>query len=371
MNDFPSLPERDLPEGRRRLLKEHLLNELSQEDTATAPTSAAARKRWLRPAFAGPALAGVLSLAVVGGLALAGTDGSEGTRPAPGPGTVAGPKTGSGSGAGAMPADAVQLLERVATVADAKPLADTIRDDQYVYIKSKISYIEESGCTAPELQPPSEREIWFSVDGTREGALRGGSGRATPIEAPTPGIASNTYYRHLETLPTDPDKMLDWLHKASDGGKSEAQNTFVLVGDLIRESLVPPKVSAALYRAAARIPGVTLVPDATDATGRQGIAVGRVDEQSGLRDEWVFDKKTYEYLGERGVATRATKGALISDKSGVTKQCPGMPAGQVTSSTAVLERKVVDAVPGTAAVPKPSRTEIVPRPSEAGAVPKF
>lgn len=377
MNDFPSLPERELPEGRRRLLKEHLLNELRQEDPASAPASAnvASRKRWLRPAFAGPALAGILSLAVVGGLALAGTGGGEPSKPGPVPGPLAGPKTGPGGGAGgvteAAPADAGQLLERVALVAEAKPLTRTIRDDQYVYVKSWVSYTEEIGCTAPKLQPPSRREIWFAVDGTRTGALRDSGGKAISLEAPTPGFPSNTYYRHLETLPTAPDKMLDWLNKSSEGGKSDAQNSFVLVGDLVRESLVPPKVGAALYRAVARIPGVTLIPNATDAKGRQGIGVGRVDEESGLRDEWVFDKKTYEFLGERGVATKATGGGTMTDKNGVTKQCPGTPGGQVTGATAVLERKVVDTAPETVAVPqKPLPGGAVPEPSESEAPPK-
>ncbi|WP_415951273.1 CU044_5270 family protein [Streptomyces sp. KLOTTS4A1] len=368
MNAFPSLPERDLPEGRRHLLKEHLLNEIRQdairqnenrhgeirhgeirhggnrhEGTRPEPRS---RAKWLRPAFTGPALAGALTLAVLGGLALAGGD--------PGEGGLA---TGGGTGgtvvdpdaprveAGA-PASAAQLLDRVATVA-ARQDFGVIRDDQYVYVKTKAAYTAAELCEAPRLEDPALREVWFAVDGTRPGVLRseGSGARAASLDAPTPGIPSNTYYRHLETLPTDPEKMLDWLHKASEGGKSEDQNTFVLVGDLVRESLVPPKVAAALYRAAGKIDGVTLVPNATDAIGRKGVAVGRVDEESGVRDEWIFDAETYEYLGERGVTTRGTEGVIVQQPGGPEQQCSGMPAGQVTANTAVLERKVVDTAP--------------------------
>ncbi|MES4904431.1 MULTISPECIES: CU044_5270 family protein [unclassified Streptomyces] len=102
----------------------------------------------------------------------------------------------------------------------------------------------------------------------------------------------------------------------------------MLVGDLIRESLMPPKVSAAFYRAAAKIPGVVVVPDAVDAAGRHGVAVARADSgRSTLREELIFDEKTGEYLGERSVAL---------------EDADGHRAGQVTGTTALLNRAVVD-----------------------------
>lgn len=54
----------------------------------------------------------------------------------------------------------------------------------------------------------------------------------------------------------------------------EGQEAFITIGDLLRNTIAPPRVAAALYRAAALIPGVTLIPDATDAIGRPGVAVG-------------------------------------------------------------------------------------------------
>ncbi|MBC9718659.1 anti-sigma factor [Streptomyces sp. TRM66268-LWL] len=342
MNDFPSLPERDLPgrgfperdlpAGRRALLKEHLLNEIRQEATRSAQPRPA-RRKWLRPAFAGPALAGTLALAVVGGVALMGGDGG-------GTGAPGGQAVPQGA-----PQSAAQLLDRVATVASKEDLGE-LRDDQYAYIKTKAAWGESEMCSPLKLGPVREREAWVPVSADRAGVFRTDAGKPVEsMERPTPGIPSNTYYRHLETLPTDPDKMLDWLHKASEGGKSEDQNTFTLVGDLVRESLVPPKVAAALYRAAAKIPGVELVPNATDAIGRKGIAVGRIDEQSGHRQELIFDKTSYTYLGERGVLTKDGDGGSVTEADGTEKQCPGTPAGTVTANTAVLERKVVDSAP--------------------------
>jgi hypothetical protein len=120
--------------------------------------------------------------------------------------------------------------------------------------------------------------------------------------------------------------MLKWLHRVSGGGESEDQNTFVQVGDLLFETLMPPAQSAALYRAAARIPGVVVVPDAVDAAGRHGVAVARVND--GEREELIFDKETKQFLGERIVA--------------VEDLPDGQKKGELTGSSAILERAVVD-----------------------------
>jgi hypothetical protein len=42
---------------------------------------------------------------------------------------------------------------------------------------------------------------------------------------------------------------------------------------MIRVAIVPPALAAALYRLAATLPGATLVPNATSATGRPGIGI--------------------------------------------------------------------------------------------------
>jgi hypothetical protein len=84
---------------------------------------------------------------------------------------------------------------------------------------------------------------------------------------------------------------------------------------------------AAIYRAAALIPGVVEVPDSVDASGRHGVAVARVDPTDGVRTEWIFDKKTLSYLGEREVQVTDTK---------------EIKPGTVLGYTAVITRAVVD-----------------------------
>ncbi|MFF6982651.1 CU044_5270 family protein [Streptomyces sp. NPDC008343] len=137
-----------------------------------------------------------------------------------------------------------------------------------------------------------------------------------------------TNYRHLATLPTDPVKMYDWQAEVgpAHSGQETHQAMFTLVGDLIRDAIMPPEQGAALFRAVARIPGVKVVENVVDAAGRRGGAITRDDPDSPTRDEWFFDAKTFEFLGEHSAATE--------DYSNINK-------GR-TGNKAILERAVVD-----------------------------
>ncbi|GAB2876324.1 CU044_5270 family protein [Streptomyces deserti] len=266
------------------------------------PAPARKPSRWLRPALVAGAVAAVAATLT---LALPSDE------PAP-----------------AASKEAAALLEDIALAAEHADVPKNIRDDQFVYIKSKGGWTSQTGDGPAKLEPIRQREVWLSVDGSQAGMLHDPDARSDHelLEKPTPGIPSNTNYRHLQTLPTDPDKMYEWLNSVSEGSSSKDEANFVLVGDLARESLMPPAQAAALYRAAAKISGVFVVDDAVDAAGRHGVAVARVDD--GERVELIFDKKTKEFLGEREVAV---------------EDLPwGFEKGEVTGRFAVLERAVVD-----------------------------
>ena len=93
-------------------------------------------------------------------------------------------------------------------------------------------------------------------------------------------------------------------------GSCSAGGSFTTIGDLLGAAIAPPQVSAALYRAAALIAGVTVVPDAIDAIGRQGVAVAYTFR--GVRTEWIFSKKTLSYLGARDVNVATGSSAGVS-----------------------------------------------------------
>lgn len=343
---LPVPVERDLPGRRHLILKDHLVREIRCGAAAAGPRT----RRRRRLAFAAvPLAAGAMAVALAAG-------GLPDLRPTAGPG----PAVASGPSArGTRATPAAVLLNRIAAVAATKP-APAVRDDQYVYIASRSAHSSlELGRSAGEhvMRPgePHLRQVWLPVDGARPGLLRengrdtelgprredavagGGGGRAAarpepgrPVTASPPGGAApsldNPTYRYLESLPTDPDALLEKIYAETRGaGSGPDQQAFVTIGDLLREQLAPPKVSAALYEAAARIPGVTVLGDSADAAGRHGIAVARVHADE--RTEWIFDKRTLEFLGERSVMVEDT---------------PWAEAGQVTAVTAVLSRGVTD-----------------------------
>ncbi|QOV42287.1 CU044_5270 family protein [Streptomyces chromofuscus] len=240
----------------------------------------AARKPWLRPALLAGAVAAVAAVAL----------------------TVAVPS--GPSGAPAASNEAVALLEDIALAAEKSGAPDGIRDDQFVYIKSRDAYTTRTNGGPEKLDPVRDREIWLSVDGTREGLLeedRPGN-EHVPLEPDAPDNERATNYRALSGLPTDPDEMRDWLYRTAaaqvDAERPDRDHAaFVLFGDLIRESLMPPEVGAALYRAAAMIPGVEVVHGVRDSVGREGVAITRAGGDG--REELIFDEKTFTFLGER------------------------------------------------------------------------
>ncbi|MEV6512790.1 CU044_5270 family protein [Streptomyces sp. NPDC051642] len=306
MNQLPELPERDLPPGRHRLLKEHLMTEIRYEDAAPADR----RSKWLRPALAAAAVATAAAVTFV-------------VLPSSDPGTPARPPSRS----------TVALLEDIALAAEHEKSYGTVRDDQFVYVESKVSYTNSGEGMKTRIDPLHRQEVWMSVDGLHVGLVRqaGMGAHSIPVDV-KPGKAGwdvSSFYDHVRTLPTDADAMYDYLATTAPkySGQDKNQAMFVLVGDLLRDSVVPPKQSAALFRAVARIPGVTTIEGVKDATGRPGVAIARTDPDNPLRDEWIFDAKTYEFLGEREVATK--------DNAGVKK-------GTVTANTAVLRRAIVD-----------------------------
>jgi hypothetical protein len=128
------------------------------------------------------------------------------------------------------------------------------------------------------------------------------------LHCPYRGGVNAPTYRFLQSLPTDPQALLSLVGQQMQGQLPRPEEEFTTIGDLLGAAIAPPRVNAALYRAAALIPGVTVVPDAADAAGRHGVAVAFTYQ--GTRTEWIFSKQTLQYLGSRdiNVATGATTG---------------------------------------------------------------
>ena len=168
---------------------------------------------------------------------------------------------------------AARLLSKIADVAAQAP-AQEVTDNQFMYIETEVATGAPYGEPAPAK--PHLRQVWIPVaDLCGPGlAIENGkrfsiSDKPTPdmvandvhLKCPYQGTVNDPSYRLLQSLPTDPHTLLNLIYKKTAGaGQSPDQEAFTTIGDLLRESIAPPEVSAALFRAAALIPGVTVDP---------------------------------------------------------------------------------------------------------------
>ncbi|MFE6547066.1 CU044_5270 family protein [Streptomyces sp. NPDC057746] len=334
---------RDLPMGRHQFHKERLMDRIQQEQrtrTAAVPEKTG-RFRLPRPAIVLPAVAAALTGAVIAVVAMPAGNGAGSGGVATGPAltTTIGAATTKG-----VP----QLLDRI-SLAAAETSHPAVKPGQYIYIESRTadtftkSVGDKTTLASHELH---RREIWNSPDGTKgwliDPAVNDspeGETLSLPDEQGNPRKAglNGPSYDYLAKLTTDPDALLAKIYKEEKGhGNSPDQQAFTTIGDLLGESYPPAELYSALFKAAAKIPGVVVVQDAVDAVGRHGVAVARLDETSGEREEWIFDRKSHVFLGERSVQVKETRG-----EDSVIKP------GTVTYTSAIMNRAIVDGIKQT------------------------
>jgi hypothetical protein len=306
---LPVPAARDLPAGRQQILQEHLMTELRPTEPKSSPrTSGQHKKR--RYGLVTVAGSAALAAAVVVTVLQTGQ-----ANPSP---TPTAPNTAAVPNTAAAPKPAAVLLANVANAAASQPVP-TVRDSQFMYIRSVQS---DDG-----TQKPSERQEWLPVANICVPGLlkEGGSTQilspfgvkvnpdgsqtveypTTPSEwngynfrCPSVGHLGITSYRLLQSVPTNPGGLLNWLKSqkkyTNDGPLQEIFETF-------GENIMPPAVAATFYRVAAQLPGATLIPDATNAAGQHGIGVTWATPNPGREDQYemIFDKKTLQNIGEK------------------------------------------------------------------------
>ena len=351
----PAAPE--LTAGRSQALRAHLAAEMARERHGAAPApgyDGPPRRRGSRPHSGRPHSASQHS----GGQHRRGpADGATGSWPGlparsplarrrqsavtvwmpGGPGGAgpggAGPGTGISAGSkSTAPGDALTAVTLLAKIADAaaRQPQPKVSNSEFVYVRSEVSW----------GTPLHERQVWMSVASLCnppglliEHGKRISLGNQDAASQPTaPGFCgggvNDPTYRFLQKLPTDPQALLNFIYHQIRGerwGSELAGEEFTTIGDMIRESIVPPKTAAGRFRAAALIPGVRLVGHVTNAVGRPGIAVSFKGPGDRVASEWIFDPVTYQFIGEREGSNSQTailQQAFVAHAG----QLPGRPA---------------------------------------------
>jgi len=293
---------RDLPADRKQILEEHLMTEFRQADRNHKDRSRVRRPGRLA-AVVGGATAAITATAIAVVMTAGGATPKTSTLD---PGT---------------PHTAAQLLAKIADAAASQP-APVVKDSDFTYIRSMDAYsvyTEKNGHETSYMEPLHERQIWlpvanicvtglliehgaripispFPVD--KDGKVVRNSGLPLNFTCPSEGHLGDASYRLLQSIPTEPRALLAYLEA---GKKWTNDDPPTEIGDMIREAIVPPRLAAALYRLAATLPGATLVPHAVNATGQPGIGImwtGKSAKQV-YKNEWIFDPKTLQFIGEK------------------------------------------------------------------------
>jgi hypothetical protein len=211
-----------------------------------------------------------------------------------------------GVGAGVANADPVKVLTEAASAALKEPAAAP-RPDQFLYVKTEFPG-----------NPP--REVWLSVDGTRDGMIGDArspgcrDGKAPVYGANDPSKEGTLedctpYPAYLPDLPTTADAMLAYLNAHHSGRKGDVNAMGKDVIYLAYEKALPPASYAALFAAAAKVPGLTALDHVTDGAGRPGVGITwPVPPGASSKAKpvvLVFDATTHQFLGTDSEAVTA------------------------------------------------------------------
>lgn len=144
------------------------------------------------------------------------------------------------------------------------------------------------------------------------------------------GTAGGWLSADMSAFPRDPYRLLNSIYKLTLGkGQSVDGQAMVFIADLLRTGIVPADLRAALYKAAAMIPGVTITEGQANLNGHTGVAIGHTDSSGSGRKEIIIDPKTGQLIGEREV---------------LNQDYQAIPAGTAIAWTAV-ETSVSDTAP--------------------------
>jgi hypothetical protein len=266
---------------------------------------------------------------------------------------------------GSPNASAAQVL-KLAAAAQATP-GRPLRPGEYWYVRLRANWLVTTDFDGPVgYVDPVVREDWIAVDGYRgfrtrsAGPVRflGPRDRARWEAAGRPKLGTaiadgrmhrhrppagseearkpfydgseSVSYRELLALPRDPAALHDRLREAAvecECGQSVEQETFVIVGDLMRDTPIPGDLRAALLRAAALVPGIERIDRIRDVAGRSGTGVAIAS--GGIRSVLIFDRESFRLLGESEYALR---------RNGYVDAGPG----ELVSGSAIMASGIVD-----------------------------
>lgn len=233
-----------------------------------------------------------------------------------------------------QPSAAAGVLHRAALAALEQPAP---QDGQFA--QASVLAVQGPGPGTRQFPTVIHEHMWQSVDGTQAGAVRlapcvltnqgtGGMLYTAPrwyqnqkkhTGPPPPArhcvlavrLGKNppavTSYAGLRTLPTTANGLLAYIDAHLRPGPNRPRYPLAvfrwggLQAIVSDNPVLPPRLAAAIFQAAAQLPGTVVDRHVTDAAGRPGIAVAMPSR--GLSAEFVFDPTTFRLLGLQEAVT--------------------------------------------------------------------
>ena len=286
-------------------------------------------------------------------------------------------------------------MNQLAQVAAGQAWTGIPGPGQYLYTESYgLSGIDTMGngqeCQVSVVQ---HRQIWIATDGS--GAIAesdtnaqftspadqaacaqmhvtdaGSEDNSWSSSFPAGGLSFPT--NDWRSLSTDPATLLKQIHQL-DGGPNVPAEWFTNLADFLRESDTPPAIRAALYRAAALIPGVKLLGAQTDPRGGSGLGLGYYDAAGDLTAELIINQQSArlqaeEYFGAGGKLSSW----YVYEPSKIVGSHPDFPMTQATTVAPVPLGQATTSTPkpagqATTSTPKPAGQATTSTPTRASA----
>jgi hypothetical protein len=216
-----------------------------------------------------------------------------------------------------QPASPVKLLAaRAAAAALSRP---DVRPGQWVYRETEIS--GKSG----KLEKNDSQELWSTADDKTEASYYNGKLGVYYRDRNNNGVMGALdffpvplSYRSLGSLPAEPGALVK--HLAEIGARANtgepvgcAQSTasctaFLAISELLSSYVMPPALTAEIYRALGDIPGVSVVAKVTVAG--QPCTGFRIPLKGGYL-ELIINSATYQYVATQGLFPGGVQGSNV------------------------------------------------------------
>ena len=219
--------------------------------------------------------------------------------------------------------NAAQLVDYATKSAAGRP-AFNPKPHQWIYT-DVLRATSSAGTGGYLAGPPDGRlnhKTWTRVDFQKYAYVKNGklvivasnlprSAKTGKAVQPLPIGWPSVSYRYLNSLPTRPARLIavikDNLQAEPDPIGAEGTGNlgvFNAVEALLENTVLPPRLLAALYGVLAGDPAVHFERSVTDLAGRHGVGFSTVQEGY-LKKQIVINPRTYAYMGYVDVAVRA------------------------------------------------------------------